>query len=317
MSEVKQVFICSAPRSGSTFLDMLLGGHPDIASLGEVSFLGKVLTLGELCGCGEPVNRCETWGAIFDRIKAERSIDLRDTPYGLWQWDTRGVNVIDHQQQTRRYLLAASARQFWLTARENSPDILRALMPLPPSLSKGLNNTLYLFDVIRDQWGKQLIVDSSKNLFKALSVYRADPEATKVILLTRDGRGVINSRLKNGVPVKKSVGAWVKYYSRARELLARHIPPDDWLVVHYEDMATDTESMLGVVCEFLGIEYDEAMLRLDSGVRHVVNGNAGTKKNQRLGIRLDEAWRENLSQEDLAYFSKVAGRLATDLGYEL
>jgi hypothetical protein len=316
MSEVNQVFICSAPRSGSTFLDMLLGGHSQISSLGEVSFLGKVLTLDELCGCGEQVNRCEAWGAVLDRIARERNVDLRKTPYGLWQWDTRSVHVTDHAQQTAAYLFASRVRNVWLRFREYAPDGVRPLMPLPPSLSRGLENTLYLFDLIRDQWGTQLVVDSSKNLYKALSVYRERPESTKIILLTRDGRGVLYSRMKTGVPMRTSVAAWVKYYARAQALLERHVRPQDRLVVRYEEMATNTEYMLNSLCDFMGIAYEDGMQRLDSGFRHVVNGNQGTKNNSRLGIRLDEAWRDNLSATDLDYFWKVAGRLATDLGYK-
>lgn len=317
MSEVNQVFICSAPRSGSTFLDMLLGGHSQIASLGEVSFLGKVLTLGELCGCGEPVNQCKSWGAIIDRVRQERGVDLRQTPYGLWQWDTRSWHVTDHAQQTATYMFASRVRNLWLRFREYAPDAMRPLMPLPPSLARGLENTLYLFDLIRDQWGVQVVVDSSKNLYKALSVYRARPDSTRIVLLTRDGRGVLYSRMKTGVPIRTSVAAWVAYYSRAQTLLERHVRPEDRMVVRYEEMATNTGAMLDQLCAFMGVSYEDGMQRLDSGLRHVVNGNQGTKQNsRRLGIRLDEAWRDNLSATDLDYFWKVAGRLAGDLGYK-
>lgn len=294
---------------------MLLGGHSQIASLGELSFLGKVLTLDESCGCGQPITRCDAWGTIIDRIKTERSIDLRKTPYALWQWDTRSVHVTDHAQQTPSYLLASRARNLWLRAREYSPAAIRTVMPLPPSLARGLENSLYLYDVIRDQWDKQIVVDSSKNLFKALSVYRKRPMSTKIILLTRDGRGVLYSRLKTGVPRRKSVAAWVKYYSRAHKLLERHVDPTDRMVVRYEDLATQTDQMLKRLCMFLGIAYEDGSQHLNSGYRHVVNGNQGTKSNQRLGVRLDEAWREKLSARDLDYFWKVAGRLSVELGY--
>lgn len=35
------IYVCAAAHSGSTLSDMFLGGHSQIASLGELSFLGK------------------------------------------------------------------------------------------------------------------------------------------------------------------------------------------------------------------------------------------------------------------------------------
>lgn len=315
MSLVKQVFVCSSPRSGSTFLDMVLGGHSQIASLGEFSFLGKVISLNETCGCGEPISSCEHWSRVFERVKAEKGVDLLKDPYGLWQWDTRAVQAIDSNQQTSAYLRAASLRAVWLAVREEFGSSIRSLLPLPSSLKQGLANTLYLYDVIHEQWDEQILVDSSKNLFKALEVYRARPESSKIIFLTRDGRGVLNSRRNSGVSAKKAVNAWVKYNSRALKLLQRHVPEKDWTLVTYEAMASDTEKTLDSLCQFLGVAPEPQMLQLELGLRHVVNGNQGTKQNQKFGIRLDESWRTNLSAQDREYFEKVAGDLSTQLGY--
>ncbi len=314
MADIKQVFVCSAPRSGSTFLDMLLGGHSHVASLGEFSYLGKVLALNETCGCGSTVRDCENWALVFDRVAADKGIDLRQDPYALWQWDTRAMRVIDHQQQTRAYLLASKLRGAWLNLREKPANPIRRAMPLPPRLSQGLQHCLYLYDVLGAVWGKQILIDSSKNLFKALQVYRARPASTRIILLARDGRGVLYSRRKSGMPAAKSIDAWAKYYTRAQQVL-QHVPSEAKMLVQYERLATDTEQALNELCTFLKVPYEPKMLQLESGVRHVVNGNQNTKTNRAGGIKLDEAWRNNLSQADLDYFQNVAGSLNATLGY--
>ena len=65
-------YICSAARSGSTLLDVLLGNHSRVASLGEFSFLSKAIALNQTCSCGESIHKCPAWSKIFYRVKKEK-----------------------------------------------------------------------------------------------------------------------------------------------------------------------------------------------------------------------------------------------------
>ena len=58
----KYVYISSAAYSGSTLLDLLLGSHSRIESLGEISFLAQDLAVNNRCTCGTPVRATATSG---------------------------------------------------------------------------------------------------------------------------------------------------------------------------------------------------------------------------------------------------------------
>lgn len=63
------LFIISAAHSSSTLLDMLLGTHLDIFSIGEiVNYLRAVKNNLEPCVCGKIVNKCNFWKPIINQI---------------------------------------------------------------------------------------------------------------------------------------------------------------------------------------------------------------------------------------------------------
>lgn len=315
MGEARYCYICAAGRSGSTFFDLLLGGHSKVTSLGEFSFFGKALALNQPCGCGSNLLDCAAWAQVLQRVQEERHVDLRETPYAMRQWDARAVRVVDKNQQTPAYLLARKLRSQWMSLRSSVPAGVRSFVPMPQSLRVGLDNTFYLYDVIRDTWGCQVVVDSSKNIQKALSLYERDPEHVRVVLLTRDGRGVFHSRLKTGLSLKASIEPWVRYHSQAEKQLGRHLSPDHLRAVRYEDLATDTQSVLEQMCDFLGLPFETQMIDLSAGERHIVNGNRNATSSRNEGVRFDENWRKGLSASELAFFERKGGRLNCHLGY--
>jgi hypothetical protein len=69
------VYILSPARSGSTFLQFLLGGHEQIIPLGEVSHVlqeycrtRSSLTATGHCSCGSLRQSCPFWGAILKKL---------------------------------------------------------------------------------------------------------------------------------------------------------------------------------------------------------------------------------------------------------
>jgi hypothetical protein len=312
----RALYICSASRSGSTLTDMLLGGHPDVASLGEVNFLGKAIALGEGCSCNEKVCDCPAWSMVYERIREGQGIDMLANPYAFRLWDARAVNKIDPTHQTRSRLLGILARKVWLETRERLPQELRRNVPLPGRLEKALSNKSVLYQTILDTWSKSLVVDSSKNAWEVVELYRRWPDRVKVVLLSRDGRGVYLSRRKGGRDPHASVRGWVHYYRRALPLLEASLPSDALYRLRYEDLAADPEHTMRALCDFAGLPYAAEMLDLPHAVRHMVNGN-DTRFAPQKGIRLDERWRNELTSEDLGYFTRHGGAaMNRRLGYE-
>lgn len=307
-------FICSAARSGSTLLDMLIGGHPRAVSLGEFSFLGKALALNQECSCGDKLATCGAWTPIFERVRDERGVDLRKNPYALSQWDTRAATLIDKAQQTKLYLAGSKLRSFLCDARFALPPGHALRPPLSPRLSQGCDNTAYLFDTIASAWDKDVLVDSSKNIHKALAMYERTPRQTRIVFLTRDGRGVFYSRRSSGFSRERSVEAWRRYNERALRLLYRRVVPTQLLHLKYEELVGDVEGQMKRLCDFLELDFHPAMLDLGSGERHVFNGN-DTRFSRDQGVRRDERWKTGLASDELAFFMRRASALNIRLGY--
>ena len=199
--------ICSIGRSGSTLLDVLIGSHPQGASLGEFSFLGKAISLDQPCSCGEPISACRNWQAVLADVASDRGTDLRTTPYALQQWDAVASVVIDHDHQTRWYRLRTKLHSAACDLRFSAPPHSMLRLPLAPTLAQGVDNTLYLYETVMRQWDKRFLVDSSKNVHKALAVHEANPSDVRIIFLTRDGRGVFHSRHSSGFSARESARA--------------------------------------------------------------------------------------------------------------
>ena len=311
LSSWQSLYICSAARCGSTFTDMFMGGHSQAASLGEVSFLGKAIALRQKCSCGADICECSAWRCVYDKLQEITGYDFTSQPYAYRLWDGVAYNAIDYKKQTRGYRLAVRLRKAWLEARYKSG----CMLPLLPSQVEALRNKILLYEFVAQQWRKTLIVDSSKNFREAIELNKAMPKRAKVLLITRDGRGVFLSRRRSQISQRQSLLGWMNYYRRALPLLEKNVNKDDLLVLRYEDIAANPMLAGKRLCEFSGVEFECGMLDLGSVTRHLVNGN-DSRFSAEKGIQLDERWKTELSGTDLDFFDEFGGKeLNQRLGY--
>jgi len=79
-TKIPLLYIGSSSHSGSTLLDLLLGSHPQIESVGEAKKIAPVAQrwrAGErpLCTCRKPIGECNFWGDVLpaepQRLKTE------------------------------------------------------------------------------------------------------------------------------------------------------------------------------------------------------------------------------------------------------
>lgn len=306
-SDPRNVFICAAGHSGSTLLDMLLGSHPAAESIGEVINLPMDMALDNPCACGSRIRECVLWPAVMRRM----GIDPLADPYGLnlgYALPTVGDPALTsplHRWLTRpKIALRYAGMRYGLGFLE----------ALTPGFTGGIANTLALYDHVRALTGKRAIVDSTKHYLRAAAIYRAQPERTRIVVLVRDGRGVFYSGLKHGFGRKRSVRAWRNHYRRTLELLDRHVPERDRCLVRYEDLVTDPSGTLARLCDFLGLGFEPAMLDFRAVTHHNVNGNL-MKLASTSELRLDDAWKTRLADDDRRYFEQHAGALNRRLGY--
>ena len=196
-----------------------------------------------------------------------------------------------------------------------------------------------------------VLTDSSKNLLWIERALRPDyvwrNMDPMLIFLTRDGRAVVNARLRKHADLTARAAAteWADRIRLTDRLFSR-FPRERALQISYELLAREPEATMASVCDFLGVDFEPRMLRYWENEHHVVRGNQwliescrrhvrgggnGEKAHQPKtwtgrgsenwheretpGIRFDERWREELSAENLAVFDSVAGDLNRSLGY--
>jgi Sulfotransferase family len=156
------------------------------------------------------------------------------------------------------------------------------------------------------------------------------PEA-KFVHIIRDGRDVCLSVLNwkkaertagryaswEEDPVSTTALWWERKVRKAREDGAT-LGPGLYHEMHYEDLVEDPERECKRLCEFLGVPYDDAMIRFAEGKTKTDLPNARkTPKKAWLPITSGmRNWRTEMPATDIQRFEAAAGNLLEELGYE-
>jgi hypothetical protein len=315
------LYVLSSPHGGSTLFSHVLGKHPLVQNLGEVTFLPKLLALDEPCSCGETMGTCSFWQGVFGRYAERMGIDLRQDPYAIFLGDApksrAGSGLIDHAYQTPfRYAHMKLRGALDTLSVLGAPSALGLRRAALPSVRPRVDNTLALYETIARTTGARILVDASKMPRKAVHLYASEPARMRIVHLTRDGRGVVASR-KRYMPVSYAAKRWQHYHSLTLRVLERWVPDEHRLRVAYEQFAAQPEQTLRRVFDWLGMEYSDQCL--DFGIDHIAHSAGGNPARFEMsgGIRgVDERWRTLLTAEELAAFDRIAGRLNRYLGYD-
>jgi hypothetical protein len=306
------LYICGAGHSGSTLLDMLLGSHSRIASLGEVMNLPMDWATNNRCTCGANVRDCNLWSEVVHEFEHRDSIDVTANPYSLNLGPIYAAvgdsKVTGRAYRLRRRLVSG------LHYLELKAGAFGTLKPFLPTIYRGLENNLFLYDLVGKRLGVDFVVDSSKVYAKAVGLYKLAPGRVKIILLIRDGRAVYHSMRKRNFDRMFSLNSWYTHFRRALPLIEKQVDAGDVLTVKYEDLASDPAGEMQRICAFAGIGYEQTMLDFKAKVHHNVNGNA-MRFTSASEIRLDTTWETKLGDEDKKFFLERAGWLNEKLGY--
>lgn len=202
-----------------------------------------------------------------------------------------------------------------------------------------------LYPQLADHVGASMIVDTTKDerWIEARSAeMRAAGGIPALLFLTRDGRAVVNSRIRKYPERDPSdqIRQWAEKIETSDALFQAFQGPK--MRVRYEELATHPEAVTRQLCELLELDYEPGMLDFDQQPQHVLGGNSGTQflvaRNQfedpgdafvslgertrdyygehAGGISLDLRWKDELSSEHEALFEKLAGRANAELKWE-
>jgi hypothetical protein len=147
---------------------------------------------------------------------------------------------------------------------------------------------------------------------------RAFPDA-RFVNIIRDGRAVTASVLPldwGANDVFESAYHWSAQVA-AGLAAAAQFGPEVVHTVQYEDLIKDPTTVLTGICEFAGIDFDEAMVgSRDYRLRGYEHGQQDLVLQTPDVSRID-GWRQQLSPHQIRDFEWVTGELLGYLGYEL
>lgn len=303
------VFILSDVRSGSTLLDQCLGKHPEIVSLGELQWLPAYLAQDRriydpahplVCSCGKPVGQCPFWSAVSSKLD-QPLVELELNPRLKL---TRGT--YDRQSLSKRALKSALGSMPTLFRQ----SVARWLFSGP----KVAQDSARLFDAVTSAEERTICVDSSKSVFRFRAVYALEPQSTFAVVLSRDYRAVVHSKMKRGLSLEAAAIGWRKKMRQIDSLTA-DLPASRIFRLKYESLCADPHVELSKLCSFLGIEFTDTMLTRSSADLHHIGGSPTKFDPSRATISLDRSHVGHFAERDLERMQELVGDEARRWGY--
>ena len=267
------IYIMGDTRSGSTALNIVLGTHREIISVGE---LYKWAVFG---GCPREGNQKEVDHIFWSSVKEQYHAQGAATPF------SELVEIQDRIENYRRFPLLVSG--------------------VISSQIKGIYcaHVRKLLAAISSVSHKSFIVDSSKHIGVAHVLLRCPNVDVRVLHLVRDPRGAMWSQMKRNVEQKPKppVQAMLKY--SIKNLLCtvvhRLAPSGTVLRVRYEDLISKPRQELGRIGRFLQIAMDDLIETIEQGnplpVQYLIDGNR-IRNVEVMTVKLDDEWKTQLKR---------------------
>ncbi len=303
--KMRYVYVVGMGFSGSTILSMLMNAHPQVASVGEMT-RGLNRNTRYRCSCGVDVNQCEFWKKV-KHLCSERSmeLDLHNFKTTLDAGLGKKVNQILFGVPNRFVLLQTLRDAF-----------LRQIPVFRHMSDSCANQNMVIAQAILDVEGKNVFMDATKDVARAFYLSVLEEFDFKLIHLVRSPQGFLYSCLKrNGnTHLRGRLDYWVKTQQRVLRLKSR-LSSNSYLLVRYESLCDNPSGVLAEICSFIGVEYVNLVDFAKTHPHHIM-GNQNRVRDFS-GIRLDEKWRNSLTQEQIAECARITGDTSKVLGYKI
>jgi Sulfotransferase family len=324
-SKTPLIYILAASHSGSTLLSMLLAGHPDVCTVGEL----KATSLGDvnryLCSCRTEIRTCAFWTSIT------KLMQLRGLDFDITDARTHFSSVPSLYARRLLSPLHRGPLLEWL--RDGALALSRTWRSQLPRMQA---RNAALAACVCAYTGKGVIVDSSKIGVRLKYLLRNPDLDVRVIRLIRDGRAVAltytdparfadaadpalrgggtgGDRDRERLPLRLAAREWRRSNEEAETILGR-LNPLRWVEVRYESLCTNPASTLRQLFAFMGLDPHPIDLSTNSRQLHLI-GN-GMRLDSSPEVRLDARWNAVLDTRALKLFDSVAGALNRRLGYQ-
>jgi len=308
---MKLIYILSSAHSGSTILDLTLGANPPFCSSGEQRYLpwqlertatsGGSLEQQTICTCLKQFRECGYWKNVFEIIRKKTDIDICTAPrrfpisfFGKFAYKDLGSFPQRVAGKLARHLLQLDV-------------VPRRLAVAPPHLSAILKNNWILYEAMAEASGRPFVVDSSKDITRALLLHKDRPDKIVFLFISRGVYGYVNSMMNQGLSLEEAVRRKDNYSAMVNQV-KRNVKGLNYYEISYESFVKYPVQFLTEFCTFLDIPADinEQMKNgiLDTRTMHLVAGNP-TRYRGKMQLRLDEKWRNSLTEQQIMKINRL------------
>jgi len=290
MDTKKVIYIIGTGHSGSTLLDVILGAHAQGIAVGELFSISRWFQHGAKigCSCGQSLDNCEFWADVFDSWEnkvTERGVSEYAKLQGYFE-QASPLSLFSRLFHRKRFYGSSKAFKFF----QLSAELLGSLLEVG---------------------GGTFIIDSSKNLAKALAMSKDPHIDLYLIHLVRDPRAVANSYYKfkqkttdqvnNGnklIYLLRIAMVWIIYNLLCEKMLV-HVEKGRNIQISYEDLVREPQNILDRIGKIIKEDYSPVVKLIKSKeglkVGHVVGGNQKLRTRQIVMV-MDDKWKKELKR---------------------
>lgn len=274
----RPIFVVGCPRSGTTLLQLMLHAHPGIAIPPESRFLVRAY------------RKRARFGDLGVKRNRRR----------LARW------LVGHKRNRMRAL------------EVDTEALQRQIVAGPPTVGSAVG---IAFRAYAARFGKTRWGDKRPGYWRDLDVVlRLFPDA-QVVHIVRDARACVASLQRMPWWRGGVVGAVATWNLALRQTRrdTRRLPPGSYIEVHYERLVGDPEPELRRLCDFLGEDYHPAMTEPARVAAYAIPERKTwhVRTAGRVDTSSVDAWRSQLSPEELGLVEFLAGRNLRAHGYTL
>jgi hypothetical protein len=275
------IFVVGANRSGTTLLRLILNAHSRIAIPEELVYITSHVG-----------NR------------------------GIHRWRDPGYSK-DHYRYFVERVLADNAEAL-------APLDLRALADCiatstTPNLRSPYQMALEAWAAHhgKKRWGEK----TPSNIFYAEHILEMFPDAQFVHLIRDPRAGVASMQSVWFFPNDPVLNALnrKKYLVAGQSHLEQHVPPDQRLVVRYEDLLRNPASVTKLICSFLNESFEPSMLQFYKSSERFMKDEAAQSFNKAATQPISPAkineWKDQLSPRSISMIEMVCSNQMRKHGY--
>lgn len=278
LQEIPSVlFIMGAGRCGSTVMSVIIASHPEVESVGEIKSWPRYK--GQPRDYDHKNDDLEFWNSVLEQYetisRAKCDFDKLEDICNDIEFN-KGVG----------FLSKITALIF---SKQNNKK-----------LQKYYEHNSNLLCAIQKISGKKLILDSSKNVCRAIALLKHPNLNIKVIHLIRDPRGTVWSFMKKDVEQKHkdSLRALLDYFViNSTATMVRYLYKDRVIKVKYEDLVNHPSETIERIFKFIDLDdcRVQSMIGNDAEleIRHIFDGNR-VRRNHSIKFRGDDEWKLKL-----------------------